>query len=75
MNSDITSEPFRAYMKQVVTVHHVMFEKLLFQEAKSQELAQLFADAGRTYLEIAETIEKCQGLSESRLNNILNPES
>lgn len=52
----------RNYMKQVVAIHQAMFEKLLFDEgaAVSLDLAELFRDAGRTYLKIAERInEKC----------------
>jgi hypothetical protein len=47
-------------MKQVVTIHQAMFEKLLFDEdaAVSLELAELFQDAGRTYLQISERISK-----------------
>jgi len=43
---------------QVVSIHRVMFEKLLFEEDSDvgPELAELFEDAGKTYLEIAERI-------------------
>jgi hypothetical protein len=46
------------YLKQVVTIHQAMFERLLFDEnaAVSLELAELFQDAGRTYLQISERI-------------------
>ena len=45
-------------MKQVVAIHQAMFEKLLFDKdaAVSLDLAELFHDAGRTYLQIAERI-------------------
>jgi hypothetical protein len=48
------------YLKQVVTIHQAMFEKLLFDEdaAVSPELAELFQDAGRTYLQISERINE-----------------
>jgi hypothetical protein len=48
------------YLKQVVTIHQAMFEKLLFDEdaAVSLELAELFQDAGRTYLQISERINE-----------------
>ncbi|MDP1583555.1 MAG: hypothetical protein Q8M18_09025 [Bradyrhizobium sp.] len=48
----------RTYMKQVVAIHQAMFEKLLFDEKAgvSLELAELFHDAGRTYLQISERI-------------------
>jgi hypothetical protein len=54
----------RAYMKQVVAIHQAMFEKLLFDEdaAVSLDLAELFHDAGKTYLQISERI------NESRLS-------
>ena len=53
----------RTYMKQVVAIHQAMFEKLLFDEdaAMSLDLAELFHDAGRTYLQISERInETCR---------------
>lgn len=48
----------RTYMKQVVTIHQAMFERLLFDEEGpvSLDLAELFQDAGRTYLQISERI-------------------
>jgi hypothetical protein len=51
-------------MKQVVAIHQAMFEKLLFDEdaAVSLDLAELFHDAGKTYLQISERI------NESRLS-------
>ena len=52
----------RTYLKQVVTIHQAMFERLLFAEdaAVSVDLAELFHDAGLTYLQIAERInESC----------------
>jgi hypothetical protein len=47
-------------MKQVVAIHQAMFEKLLFDEAAavSLDLAELFHDAGRTYLQISERINE-----------------
>ena len=47
-------------MKQVVTIHQAMFEKLLFDEdaAVSLDLAELFHDAGKTYLQISERINQ-----------------
>jgi hypothetical protein len=53
----------RTYIKQVVAIHQAMFEKLLFDEdaAMSLDLAELFHDAGRTYLQISERInETCR---------------
>jgi hypothetical protein len=52
----------RTYLKQVVSIHQAMFEKLLFDEEAlvGLDLAELFQDAGKTYLQIAERIsEKC----------------
>ena len=50
----------RTYMKQVVAIHQAMFEKLLFDENASVglELAELFDDASRTYLQISERINE-----------------
>jgi hypothetical protein len=47
-------------MKQVVAIHQAMFEKLLFDEdtAASLDLAELFHDAGSTYLQISERINE-----------------
>jgi hypothetical protein len=47
-------------MKQVVAIHQAMFEKLLFDEdaAVSLDLAELFRDAGKTYLQISERINE-----------------
>ena len=47
---------------QVVSIHRVMFEKLLFEEDSHMgpELAELFQDVGKTYLQIAKNIsERC----------------
>jgi hypothetical protein len=48
----------RTYLKQVVAIHQAMFERLLFAEdaTVSLDLAELFQDAGRTYLQISERI-------------------
>jgi hypothetical protein len=57
----------RTYLKQVVSIHQAMFEKLLFDEDASvdQDLAELFQDAGKTYLKIAERIsEDCLHLQD-----------
>jgi len=50
----------RTYMKQVVAIHQAMFEKLLFDENASVglELAELFDDASRTYLQISKRINE-----------------
>ena len=52
----------RTYLKQVVTIHQAMFERLLFDDRApvGGNLAELFHDAGKTYLQIAERInEEC----------------
>jgi hypothetical protein len=52
----------RSYLKQVVSIHQTMFAKLLFEEdsAVGPELAELFQDIGRTYLQISKRInENC----------------
>jgi hypothetical protein len=50
----------RTYLKQVVSIHQAMFEKLLFDEgaAVGLDLADLFYDASKTYLQIAERINE-----------------
>ena len=50
----------RTYLKQVVAIHQAMFERLLFAEdaTVSIDLAELFHDAGLTYLQIAERINE-----------------
>jgi len=55
----VVIEFFRSYLQQVVTVHHVMFEKLLFEDdGIPLELAELFEDAGNSYLNIADRISE-----------------
>jgi hypothetical protein len=50
----------RIYLKQVVAIHQAMFERLLFAEdaVVSLELAELFRDASKTYLQISERINE-----------------
>ena len=58
----IVMDFFRSHLMEVVSIHRVMFEKLLFEEdsAVSPALAELFRDVGETYLKISERIsEKC----------------
>ena len=59
-NTSSTVDFSRTYMKQVVSIHQAMFEKLLFDEdaAVSQDLAELFRDAAKTYLQISERISE-----------------
>ena len=61
-NTSTTVDFSRTYMKQVVAIHQAMFEKLLFDEdaAVSLDLAELFQDVGKTYLQISRRInENC----------------
>ena len=54
---------YRAHLKQVVSIHQAMFQKLLFEEdsAAGLELAELFHDVGRKYLLISQQInESCR---------------
>jgi hypothetical protein len=58
-NASTTVDFSRSYLKQVVAIHQAMFEKLLVQDAAvSLELAELFHDAGKTYLQISERINE-----------------
>ena len=53
---------YRLHLRQVVAIHQMMFQKLLFEEdsAMGQDIAELFQDVGRTYLQISERIsESC----------------
>ena len=53
---------FRSHLRQMVSIHQAMFQKLLFEEdaAVGIELAELFQDVGKTYLRISESInESC----------------
>jgi len=70
IDASITVDVSRTYLKQVVAIHQAMFEKLLFDDdaAVSLDLADLFQDAGRTYLQISERInETC--LSQQSLQD------
>ena len=60
IDASITVDFSRTYLKQVVAIHQAMFEKLLFDDdaAVSLDLADLFQDAGRTYLQISERINQ-----------------
>lgn len=53
---------YRSHLRQVVTIHQAMFQRLLFDENAATEtaLAELFQDVGKTYLRISEQIsESC----------------
>jgi hypothetical protein len=57
---------YRLHLRQVVAIHQMMFQKLLFEEdsAIGQDIAELFQDVGRTYLQISERIsESCSNHS------------
>lgn len=49
---------YRLHLREVVTIHQAMFQKLLFEEdaAIGLDLADLFQDVGKTYLQISERI-------------------
>jgi hypothetical protein len=62
LEAGILVDFFRSHLMQVVSIHRVMFEKLLFEEDSRMgpELAELFQDVGKTYLQIAKNIsERC----------------
>jgi hypothetical protein len=50
----------RAHLQQVVTIHQAMFDKLLFADdaALGRDLATLFRDAGKTYLQLSDRIDR-----------------
>src|SRR4051812_29637013 len=54
----------RSYLKQVVSIHQAMFDKLLFAEdtALGPDLAELFEDVGKTYLLLSERITEKSSL-------------
>ncbi|WP_375412601.1 hypothetical protein [uncultured Bradyrhizobium sp.] len=60
LKASITLDFYRSHLKQVVAIHQVMFQKLLFEEeaAVGLDLAELFDDVGKTYLQIAEHISQ-----------------
>lgn len=50
---------FRSYLQQVVTIHAATFQKLLFEaDEVPLELAELFEDAGNTYLQLSDSISR-----------------
>lgn len=55
----IIMEFLRSHLTQVVSIHRVMFEKLLFEsKGVPLELSELLEDVGNTYLEFSERISK-----------------
>ncbi len=70
----ITEEHVRSRLMQTVTIHHAMFDKLLFQQqALPLELAQLLEDAAQTYLKFSREIELHHDGSDPMLNTIRKP--
>jgi hypothetical protein len=54
---------FRTNLKETVSIHRAQLQKLLFEEDADvgPELAELFRDIGRNYLQIAERISaRCE---------------
>jgi hypothetical protein len=50
---------FRKDLRQIVTIHIAMFQKLLFEDEELPlELADLFEDVGNSYLGISEQISE-----------------
>jgi hypothetical protein len=78
-DENITSDLFRARLRQIVSIHNVQFEKLLFEPDTLQpELGQLFEAAGKRYLELARELEQHHSSadpSDPMLNSSLKPES
>jgi hypothetical protein len=80
LDQNITSDLFRSRLKQIVSIHTVQFEKLLFEQGTLQpELIQLFEAAGATYLQLAKELESRHGQTADPsvpiLNSSLKPES
>lgn len=58
-SADWMNEPFHARLRELVSIHNAMFQRLLFERPSSaRELADLFHDIGKTYLEISEGLRK-----------------
>jgi hypothetical protein len=50
---------FRNDLRQIVTIHIAMFQKLLFEDEElALELADLFEDVGNSYIGISEQISE-----------------
>jgi hypothetical protein len=55
----ILSQATRAELREVVAIHHCMFEKLLSGDGElSLAVAELFAETGRTYIRLSAEINK-----------------
>lgn len=58
-DTDTLVDYLRSHLQQVVTLHTAMFQRLLFEgEGVPLELAELFDDAGNTYISLSESISK-----------------
>lgn len=56
-SSATPTEYFRSQLQEVVTLHTMMFDKLLFEgQELPLELAELFEDVANTYLTFSEKI-------------------
>jgi len=51
---------YRLHLRQVVSIHQAMLQKLLFEEDSpiGPDLAELFQDIGKAYLQISERINE-----------------
>lgn len=51
---------YRLHLRQVVSIHQAMLQKLLFEEDSpiGPDLAELFQDIGKAYLQISERISE-----------------
>lgn len=60
MRSEHAVDFLRSHLQQIVTIHQAMFDKLLFtdDDAVGRDLATLFRDIGKTYLQLSERIDQ-----------------
>lgn len=57
--ADEIADFFRKDLREIVSTHRAMFEKLLFRNEKLPlELADLFEDVGNRYLDISDRISE-----------------
>lgn len=60
-NLDDLTDFFGYHVKEVITIHRIMFERLLFQEERpTLALAELLEDAANTYMDFAAEISRNQ---------------
>ena len=58
---DDLTDFFGYHVREVVTIHRIMFERLLFQEERpTLALAELLEDAANTYMDFAAEISRNQ---------------